>query len=133
MATQMPQVSDAESDSKLALVQRQLSEALERQEATDEVLRIIASSPGELQPVFQAMLANATRICEAKFGLLYRFDAGQFHPVHDLVYFGGDTLTQVPAIASLETRNCVGPAPLKFDENFLRQNRKRAPLRLRTL
>jgi GAF domain-containing protein len=80
MATQMPQVSDAEPDSKLALAQRQLSEALERQEATDEVLRVIASSPGELQPVFQAMLANATRICEAKFGLLYRFDAGQFHP-----------------------------------------------------
>ena len=80
MATQMPQVSDAEPDSKLALAQRQLSEALERQAATDEVLRIIASSRGELQPVFQAILANATRICEAKFGLLYRFDDGQFHP-----------------------------------------------------
>ena len=79
MATQMPQVSDTEPDT-LALAQRQLSEALERQAATDEVLRIIASSPGELQPVFQAILANATRICEAKFGLLYRFDDGQFHP-----------------------------------------------------
>jgi GAF domain-containing protein len=55
-----------------------LSEALEQQTATSEVLRVISSSPGELEPVFQTMLANATRICEAKFGTLFRFDGNQF-------------------------------------------------------
>jgi signal transduction histidine kinase len=59
-------------------LQKQLAEALERQAATSEVLRLISSSPGELQPVFDAILSNATRICEAKFGDLYLRDGDAF-------------------------------------------------------
>src|SRR5262249_32832689 len=65
---------------------RELSEALEQQTATSEVLRVISSSPGELDPVFQAMLTNAVRICEAKYGLLLLYDGKQFRAaaLHDL-------------------------------------------------
>jgi GAF domain-containing protein len=55
-----------------------LTESLEQQTATSEVLKVISSSQGQLEPVFQAMLENATRICEVKFGTLFRFDGTAF-------------------------------------------------------
>ncbi|MGB9296103.1 MAG: GAF domain-containing protein [Pseudolabrys sp.] len=58
-----------------------LSEALEQQTATSEVLEVISSSPGELEPVFETMLANAVRICEAKFGTMIRAEEGGYRTV----------------------------------------------------
>src|SRR5262245_16230760 len=75
---------------------RELSESLEQQTATSEVLGVISSSPGELAPVFQAMLANAVRICGAKFGVLWLKEGDGYRSVavHDLP----------PALAELRQR-----------------------------
>ena len=58
---------------------RELTDSLEQQTATSEVLKVISNSPGKLQPVFDAMLRNAVRICEAKFGNLFLIDADTVH------------------------------------------------------
>jgi GAF domain-containing protein len=62
----------------------ELRESLEQQTATSEVLSVISSSPGELEPVFQAMLENAARVCDAKFGMLFRLEDGTMRPVASL-------------------------------------------------
>jgi class 3 adenylate cyclase/putative methionine-R-sulfoxide reductase with GAF domain len=77
-AGRRPDPSIADLQEQIARQARELNEARAREVATTEVLRVISSSPGELEPVFQAMLENAVRICEAKFGTLYRFDGGAF-------------------------------------------------------
>ena len=81
-----------------------LSESLEQQTATSEVLRVISSSPGELEPVFQTMLANAARICEAKFGVLFRFDGAKYE-------FAAEIGTPPPLAEFVRQRGPFIPAP----------------------
>ena len=71
----------AGKETEVARLGNELREALEQQTATSEVLRVISSSPGDPQPVFQAMLKNAVRLCKAKFGHIYRWDGHALHLV----------------------------------------------------
>ena len=79
-----------------------LTEALEQQTATSEVLQVISSSSGDLQPVFATMLGNAARICDAKFGNIFRWDGDAMHLVA--------THNTPPAFAEYRKRR---PLPLK--------------------
>ena len=82
---------------------RELSESLEQQTATSEVLQVISSSPGDLQPVFEAMLEKAVRVCEAKFGSLYRWDGDALQLVA--------THNMPPAFAEYRRRSPFRPSP----------------------
>ena len=81
----------------------ELKQSLEQQTATSEVLQVISTSPGELEPVFKAMLENATRICEAKFGTLYLRDVDAYRAVaiHNAP----------PAYVEARKRDLVRPPP----------------------
>src|SRR5713226_9083576 len=70
--------ADVDLKKEIAALRLELAEALERQTATSEVLKVISSSPGDLEPVFKEMLENATRICEAHFGNLWLCEGDAF-------------------------------------------------------
>jgi hypothetical protein len=72
--------SKRDLEEKVERLTHELAEARQQLTATSEVLQVISSSPGDLEPVFRAVLKNATRICGAKFGVLFRFEGGLFHP-----------------------------------------------------
>ena len=71
----------ADALKQIERLRRERDEALEQLAATSEVLRVISHSPGELEPVFRAALEQATRVCAAKFGIVFRYEGGLFHPV----------------------------------------------------
>ncbi len=77
----MAQESATDLECRLTQAQRELSEAREEQAATTEVLQLISRSPGKLEPVFETILASATRLCEAKFGNLFLLENEAFRAV----------------------------------------------------
>jgi two-component system, NtrC family, sensor kinase len=108
----------------------ELRQSLEQQTATAEVLSVISSSPGELEPVFESMLANGTRICEAKFGFLWLAESDGFRPVafhnvpaalaasrrsDQIIHFGPET----PIGRLVETRRLVHVADIRCDPGYL--------------
>jgi hypothetical protein len=70
---------------ELAEAREQLASALSQQTASSEVLNVISNSPGELQPVFDTILQEATRVCQANFGLMIRYEERTPHPI---AFFG---------------------------------------------
>jgi GAF domain-containing protein len=86
--------STADLQKQVAALTSELEEAREQQAATSDVLKVISSSPGELEPVFKAMLESALRICEAEFGML-------------MLHHSGD--------GSFDTRVMVGAPPALVD------------------
>ena len=108
----------------------ELAESLEQQTATSEVLRVISSSPGELEPVFRVMLENAVRLCEAKFGFLWLAEGDGLRPValhnvppalaadrpHDqVIHFDRDT----PLGRLIETKRLVHVADITTDPGYI--------------
>jgi len=73
--------ASARSPERFDRLKRERDEALGQLTATSEVLRVISNSPGELEPVFRATLEQGTRVCDAKFGIVFRYEGGLFTPV----------------------------------------------------
>ena len=88
-------------ETEVARLTRERDEALEQQTATSEVLQVISSSPGDLEPVFAAMLEKAVRICDANFGNIFRWDGDALHLVA--------THNTPPALAEARRRSPIAP------------------------
>ena len=119
--------SDNDSDKIIEQLKRERDEALEQQTATSEVLKVISRSPGELEPVFQSMLENATRICEANFGNMYLRDGEVFRlaAAHNSPPVLVEERKRIPLRASglfgrmVKTKQVVHVVDLAADQTYL--------------
>ena len=109
----------------------ELRESLQQQTATSEVLQVISSSPGKLEPVFEAMLGNATRICGARFGVLWLTEGEGFRAVamHGLPPAHLEERRREPLIHPIpgdplsrlaRTKEIVHVADLREDEAYIK-------------
>ena len=112
--------SVASLNKQVARLLSELRESLEQQTATSEVLSVISSSPGELEPVFEALLRNATRICEANYGTLFLREGealrvgahhGSLTKAWDEHWRVGMLLQPDPALQAFQTLSVRAAAP----------------------
>jgi signal transduction histidine kinase/DNA-binding response OmpR family regulator len=110
---------------------RELSETLEQQRATSEVFQVVSSSPGELEPVFQTMLANATRLCEASYGAMWlregdSFRNAAFHgalpPAYMELWRSATVGRTAPVGRVAQSRRPLQIAELREDQTYLDQH-----------
>jgi signal transduction histidine kinase len=124
------QESYADLENKVESRTSELSESLQHQTATSEVLQVISRSPGDLDPVFQTILANATRICEAQFGLFLLYEDGgfRFTSKYNLPQAFADTFVHNPVITPppgdplgrlTQTRQLVHVVDVRLEPDFL--------------
>jgi hypothetical protein len=127
-----------ELEQKLEARTRELAESLEQQTATSEVLRVISSSPGELELVFQAMLANATRLCEAKFGTLFLCEGDGFRvaSMHNAPPAYAEARTRMPIVRAYRdtplwraanTKRTAQIADITKEQGYLERDLERDP------
>ncbi len=117
------------SETEVARLTRELRESLEQQTATSEVLRVISTFPGDLEPVFETMLENAVRICEAKFGNIYRWDGHNLRMVatHNMAPAFADYRRRSPIMSKVpgrmvETKSVVHIADLAATRAYAERN-----------
>jgi len=118
-------------ETEVVRLARELHEAREQQKATSEVLRVISSSPGELEPVFKAMLENAARICEASYGGMWLREGdgfqtvefyGEFPAAYKEQWLSGAIFRprpSVPLARVAATRQPVQVADMREDQSYL--------------
>jgi transcriptional regulator with GAF, ATPase, and Fis domain len=123
--------ADHKTQSDVAQLTRERDEALEREKATAEVLQVISSSSGALEPVFQAMLANATRICAASYGIMFLCEGNAFRtaavhgalPVAYTEQWRSGTLLypdpELPASRAVKTRQPAQVADMRASSAYL--------------
>ena len=101
-----PRSTGTGQDAKVTRLARELDEALEQQAAASEILQVISSSAGDLQPVFATILEKAVRLCSATFGNIYRWEDGALHLVA--------AHNTPPALAEVRRRSPLRPDPQSF-------------------
>ena len=109
----------------------ELTESLEQQTATADVLRVINSSPGALEPVFQAMLQKATRLCEAEYGNLFLYDGGAFRTValyqasqayteaRQKPFLARDLHPDVPLVRIIQSKEVIHVTDVRTERSYI--------------